>query len=45
MDDCEDEYCEPTPSFLDCSCDHDSEDHGWSNCEIEECECEGHWEE
>lgn len=45
MDDCEDEYCELNPSFLDCSCEHDSDAHGWFECLIEECECEGHWEE
>lgn len=32
-------------TFNGCTCDHDPEEHGWSQCEVEGCECEGCWEE
>jgi hypothetical protein len=41
----EDEYCDYPLSFLECNCEHEADDHGWSECEIEDCPCEGHWEE
>lgn len=31
--------------FVDCTCEHYQEDHGWGNCDIEGCPCEGGWEE
>ena len=40
----EDEW-EELAYVVGCSCDHDPNDHSWSECEIDECTCEGHWEE
>jgi len=31
--------------FTDCTCDHDPDDHGWGECEVEGCFCEGGWTE
>ncbi len=31
--------------FTDCTCDHEPEQHGWGHCEVENCNCEGGWEE
>lgn len=31
--------------FLDCTCDHEEDEHGWGHCEVEGCTCEGGWEE
>jgi hypothetical protein len=40
---------EPTPEeisyFVDCDCEHDSDSHGWVNCDFPGCPCQGHWEE
>jgi hypothetical protein len=38
------EYEEQT-YFVDCTCDHDSDQHGWMHCDVPGCACEGHWEE
>ena len=32
-------------SFVDCTCDHEPEEHGWQGCNVDECKCQGHWEE
>lgn len=31
--------------FVDCTCDHDADDHGWMSCNVQNCLCKGHWEE
>lgn len=31
--------------FVDCTCEHEPEEHGWGRCDVEGCECEGGWEE
>ncbi len=41
----DDEYNEEQINFVNCTCDHDQENHGWQNCNIENCDCQGHWEE
>jgi hypothetical protein len=42
----EDEWVEDQASFMECTCDHDPEEHGWSHCEaVDNCNCKGHWEE
>lgn len=28
-----------------CTCEHEPEQHGWTGCDAEGCECEAHWEE
>lgn len=28
-----------------CTCDHDEEEHGWTACDVDRCNCEAHWEE
>ena len=38
------EYEEQT-YFVGCTCEHDSEQHGWGRCEVDGCPCEGGWEE
>jgi hypothetical protein len=38
---CEEEYYDTT--FEDCTCDHEPEEHGWGECNIEGCDCEGGW--
>ena len=40
----ETEYEEDT-YFVGCTCEHDPEQHGWSECDIEGCPCEGGWVE
>lgn len=29
----------------DCTCDHEPEEHGWGECNVEGCDCEAGWEE
>jgi len=36
---------EYSASFSDCTCEHDSEEHGWGHCNVDDCPCEGGWEE
>lgn len=44
MSDDEDyEFPEDNACLEECTCDHDSDDHGWGECEVEGCDCEGHW--
>ena len=31
--------------FMDCTCEHSREQHGWRHCEVEGCPCEGGFEE
>ena len=31
--------------FVDCTCDHEPEEHGWIGCNVEDCDCEAHFEE
>lgn len=31
--------------LVDCTCRHEFEDHAWSHCEVEYCDCEGGWGE
>ena len=38
------EYEERT-YFIGCTCEHESDEHGWGRCEVEGCPCEGGWEE
>jgi hypothetical protein len=28
-------------AFVDCTCGHDPEEHGWGRCDVGECPCEG----
>jgi len=39
------ELTEEQSYFCDCTCDHDPDQHGWGQCNVEGCECEGGWEE
>ena len=39
------QFDEPVTIFTECTCSHEPEDHGWSNCEVTDCQCEGHYEE
>ncbi len=45
MDEDEYEYGEEQTYFVDCSCDHEPDEHGWGSCDVEDCDCEGGWEE
>ena len=41
----EEDYCPEDNAYLaDCTCDHSEKEHGWTGCEVEGCNCEGHWE-
>lgn len=31
--------------FVDCTCEHDPDEHTWGHCAADECKCEGGWEE
>ena len=31
--------------FVNCSCAHEREQHGWGHCDVDGCPCEGGWEE
>ena len=31
--------------FVDCTCDHDPEEHGYGSCNVENCTCKGGFEE
>ena len=31
--------------FLNCTCKHKKEQHGWGCCEVDGCNCQGGWEE
>jgi hypothetical protein len=39
------EWPEEQTYFVDCTCEHDPEEHGWGHCDVEGCPCEGCWEE
>jgi len=36
---------EDYPTFHDCTCEHEADEHGWYECNVEDCTCNGHWEE
>jgi hypothetical protein len=40
-----DDEWEERPTFIGCTCKHDRDEHGWGECNIEGCPCEGGWEE
>lgn len=41
-----DEWPEEQAYFTgECTCDHETEEHGWGSCDVEGCECEAGWEE
>ncbi len=46
MSDENEEYdCPEDHAYLtDCTCEHEPEQHGWGECEVEGCDCDGHWE-
>lgn len=44
MDD-DDDDVEYGAYFIGCTCEHEPEDHGWGECEVDGCDCEGGWEE
>jgi hypothetical protein len=44
-DDAEQDIPEENVHFCGCTCDHDREQHGWGECNVEGCPCEGGWEE
>jgi hypothetical protein len=31
--------------FVGCTCEHPSDEHGWGECLVPGCDCEGGWEE
>ena len=31
--------------FVDCTCEHEKDEHGWGSCNVPDCSCEGGWEE
>lgn len=35
----------PTEFIGPCTCEHPRDDHGWLECDVDDCECEAHWEE
>ena len=41
----DDEWGEDQTYFTGCTCDHEPEQHGWGSCDVEDCPCEGGWEE
>ena len=40
-----DDIPEDHVSVVDCSCEHDPDEHGWGHCDADDCPCEGGWEE
>lgn len=28
-----------------CTCDHETEEHGWGSCDVDDCDCDAGWEE
>ena len=42
---CEDYEYEIVPAFMDCTCEHEEDQHGWGSCDVEGCDCLGGWEE
>lgn len=45
MDEDDYDYVEYEPEFMGCTCDHSPQDHGWIECNIDGCDCEGCWVE
>ena len=31
--------------FVECTCEHQPNDHGWVKCNVRGCFCQGQWEE
>lgn len=31
--------------FENCTCEHETEEHGWGRCKVKDCDCEGGFEE
>jgi len=44
-DDDGEEWGEEQAYFIDCTCNHEPNEHGWGSCDIECCPCEGGREE
>lgn len=43
--DTEEYNCPEDHAYLaECTCEHEPERHGWSECKVEGCNCVGHWE-
>jgi hypothetical protein len=40
IDDYEESY-----SFIGCTCEHEPDEHTWGYCKVEDCPCQGGWEE
>ena len=40
-----DEEFEYNAQLVDCNCDHEPEEHGWGECNVDGCDCAGGWEE
>lgn len=36
---------EENPVFVGCTCEDTPEEHTWGSCDVDECPCEGGWEE
>ncbi len=39
------EYELPEPVLMECTCVHDAIAHDWFCCRVENCPCQGHFEE
>ena len=39
------DWGEVTTTFTGCTCDHEPFQHGWGSCDVDDCECDGGWEE
>lgn len=39
------DYPDEQVYFTDCTCDHESDEHGWGSCNVDGCPCEGGWSE
>lgn len=45
-DQCFDDDCHSVAYFVGpCTCEHEDEQHGWSGCDVDGCECDAGWEE
>ena len=44
-EDYDEPWTEEQTYFVDCTCEHNPEQHGWGECNVPECPCEGGWEE
>lgn len=39
------EWGEPSFNIGLCTCEHTPDEHGWTGCNVDGCECEANWEE